>query len=160
MASSGSCLVLLLLQGLAALEVELPEAYDYVAPCFPPHFRVFEAIFQMYHIQFAQVTCATAGACCLHSACASIRHRGAATAVIVTGGVPHEPPFLLAAVPINQTVLQPLLLDGCEHGALAHAVLPCPACHMSQANDSGMVVTSIPSCMLRLWTSSGRVQSS
>lgn len=41
-------------QALTAKEAELPEVYDYVAPCFPPAFRVFEAVHQMYHIQFAQ----------------------------------------------------------------------------------------------------------
>ena len=42
-------------QGCGALEAELAEAYDFVAPCFPPHYNIFDAIFQMYHVQFAQV---------------------------------------------------------------------------------------------------------
>jgi len=42
-------------QGFALLESELAEAYDYVSPCFPPHYNIFDSIFQMYHVQFAQV---------------------------------------------------------------------------------------------------------
>jgi hypothetical protein len=38
-------------QGLAQLEADLPEAYDYVAPCFPPGYNVFDSLFQMYHVQ-------------------------------------------------------------------------------------------------------------
>ena len=38
-------------QGLAALEADLPEAYDYVAPCFPPTYNAFDSLFQMYHVQ-------------------------------------------------------------------------------------------------------------
>ncbi|KAI8463893.1 MAG: component of the exocyst complex [Monoraphidium minutum] len=41
------------LQGLAALESDLPEAYDYAAPCFPPQYNAFDALFQMYHVQVA-----------------------------------------------------------------------------------------------------------
>jgi hypothetical protein len=26
-----------------------------VSPCFPPHYNIFDIIFQMYHVQFAQV---------------------------------------------------------------------------------------------------------
>lgn len=37
------------------LEQELAEAYDFVSPCFPPHYNIFDSIFQMYHVQFAQV---------------------------------------------------------------------------------------------------------
>lgn len=37
------------------METELAEAYDYVAPCFPPNYNIFDSIFQMYHVQFAQV---------------------------------------------------------------------------------------------------------
>lgn len=37
------------------LEGELAEAYDYVSPCFPPHYNIFDSIFQLYHVQFAQV---------------------------------------------------------------------------------------------------------
>jgi hypothetical protein len=33
------------------LEADLPEAYDYAAPAFPPHLNAFDALFQMYHIQ-------------------------------------------------------------------------------------------------------------
>eukprot|EP00877_Chromochloris_zofingiensis_P004011 jgi/Chrzof1/13610/Cz08g04030.t1 len=43
-----------LLYGFGQLEGELPEAYDFVAPSFPPHYNIFDSIFQMYHIQFAQ----------------------------------------------------------------------------------------------------------
>ncbi|WIA31171.1 hypothetical protein OEZ86_001178 [Tetradesmus obliquus] len=43
-----------LLGGFGALEAELAEAYDYVSPCFPPHYNIFDIIFQMYHVQFAQ----------------------------------------------------------------------------------------------------------
>lgn len=43
------------LQGFVLLESELAEAYDYVSPCFPPHYNIFDSIFQMYHVQFAQV---------------------------------------------------------------------------------------------------------
>ncbi|KAF6256967.1 exocyst complex component Sec6-domain-containing protein [Scenedesmus sp. NREL 46B-D3] len=43
-----------LLGGCGALEAELAEAYDFVAPCFPPHYNIFDAVFQMYHVQFAQ----------------------------------------------------------------------------------------------------------
>lgn len=39
------------------LEQELAEAYDFVSPCFPPHYNIFDSIFQMYHVQFAQVRC-------------------------------------------------------------------------------------------------------
>lgn len=45
-----------LLYGFGQLEGELPEAYDFVAPSFPPHYNIFDSIFQMYHIQFAQVS--------------------------------------------------------------------------------------------------------
>lgn len=38
------------------LEGELAEAYDYVSPCFPPHYNIFDSIFQLYHVQFAQVS--------------------------------------------------------------------------------------------------------
>lgn len=38
-------------QGLATLESDLPEAYDYVAPCFPPGYNTFDSLFQMYHVQ-------------------------------------------------------------------------------------------------------------
>ncbi|GBF89218.1 exocyst complex component Sec6 [Raphidocelis subcapitata] len=41
------------LGGLAVLEADLPEAYDYAAPCFPPHLNAFDALFQMYHVQIA-----------------------------------------------------------------------------------------------------------
>ena len=41
-------------QGLAALESELPEAYDYAAPCFPPGWNAFDALFQLYHVQVGQ----------------------------------------------------------------------------------------------------------
>ncbi len=44
-----------LLGGFVMLEGELAEAYDYVAPCFPPHYNIFDSIFQLYHVQFAQV---------------------------------------------------------------------------------------------------------
>jgi hypothetical protein len=37
------------------LEGELADAYDYVSPCFPPHYNIFDSIFQLYHVQFAQV---------------------------------------------------------------------------------------------------------
>jgi hypothetical protein len=30
-------------------------AYDYVAPCWPPHYHVFDSVFQMVHVQVAQV---------------------------------------------------------------------------------------------------------
>eukprot|EP00879_Flechtneria_rotunda_P016718 GHRR01017495.1.p1 GENE.GHRR01017495.1~~GHRR01017495.1.p1 ORF type:complete len:522 (+),score=162.17 GHRR01017495.1:359-1924(+) len=43
-----------LLGGFAALETELAEAYDFVSPCFPPQYNMFDSIFQMYHVQFAQ----------------------------------------------------------------------------------------------------------
>jgi hypothetical protein len=43
------------LQGFVQLEQELAEAFDYVSPCFPPHYNIFDSIFQMYHVQFAQV---------------------------------------------------------------------------------------------------------
>jgi hypothetical protein len=50
--------VVIFLQGFGALESELAEAYDFVSPCFPPHYNIFDIIFQMYHVQFAQVRAA------------------------------------------------------------------------------------------------------
>jgi hypothetical protein len=44
-----------LLAGFIRLEQELAEAFDYVSPCFPPHYNIFDSIFQLYHVQIAQV---------------------------------------------------------------------------------------------------------
>ena len=43
-----------LLAGLRGLEAELPGVYDAAAPCFPPSWAAFDAVFQMYHVLFAQ----------------------------------------------------------------------------------------------------------
>jgi hypothetical protein len=52
---SATCCCFWMFQGFSALEAELAEAYDFVTPCFPPHYNIFDVIFQMYHVQFAQV---------------------------------------------------------------------------------------------------------
>lgn len=44
-----------LLVDLCLLEGDLPEAYDYLAPCLPPHYAIFDTIFQHYHLRFARV---------------------------------------------------------------------------------------------------------
>jgi hypothetical protein len=32
-------------------QADLADAYDHVAPCFPPAYNIFETLFQMYHVQ-------------------------------------------------------------------------------------------------------------
>ncbi|MEW5306963.1 MAG: hypothetical protein WDW36_009390 [Sanguina aurantia] len=44
-----------LLEGLYARLDELAAVYDYVAPCFPPAYTVFENVSQTYHVHFAIV---------------------------------------------------------------------------------------------------------
>eukprot|EP00198_Chlamydomonas_reinhardtii_P014261 XP_001703598.1 component of the exocyst complex [Chlamydomonas reinhardtii] len=44
-----------LLNGLYDMTDELAAVYDYVAPCFPPGYDVFNRCFQTYHVQFSVV---------------------------------------------------------------------------------------------------------
>jgi hypothetical protein len=59
-----------LLAGFIRLEQELAEAYDFVSPCFPPHYNIFDSIFQLYHVQFAQVRGVAFLLSCLCTVCA------------------------------------------------------------------------------------------
>jgi len=40
---------------LYTIQADLADAYDYVAPCFPPKYNIFETLFFMYHLQVAIV---------------------------------------------------------------------------------------------------------
>jgi hypothetical protein len=65
-------------QGLSLLESDLPEAYDYVAPCFPPGYNAFDALFQMYHVQVAGAE----GVCVFSCVCMYVCEKGACMHVL------------------------------------------------------------------------------
>ncbi|GAX84704.1 hypothetical protein CEUSTIGMA_g12126.t1 [Chlamydomonas eustigma] len=44
-----------LMEYLGSVELDLCNIYDNVAPCFPPSYNIFDSLFQMYHVNVAEV---------------------------------------------------------------------------------------------------------